>query len=238
MQFNIQGFATDRLLTLIRHPQLHSWLLVDTPAVLLVNGGSYSLPQSETSCYCAKLVESIRFTMESNNDTLILAFFCGRHRDSQDVYSKPSELMMSLLLQLVESCRGLSPAHLQACLSSLVPSDVVSICDVFERLVGELDEDFRVSIVIDGVEFFGEPADREEETLEIVRRLVGVCKKPWRATMKLLLASPSRSAFVEYLFGDGEVLTLPKYCLPGVTYGDPTLVEMVLEDVDANKSLA
>jgi hypothetical protein len=218
MQFDLQRFDHDRLQALIRHPSLQSWLQVDTPAVLLINGTSYSLPQSETSFFTAKLVDSMHATAAANADIVVLAFFCGQHRDLRDVYSNPSELMMSLFLQLVDSCRMISPLELQACTAGLAPTEVGSICEAFERLVEALDESFRLFVVVDGLQFFAEPADRAEKTVEIVKRLRALCGRPLKATVKLLFASPSRSTFVEGLFDDGEFVTLPKHCRPGGAY--------------------
>jgi hypothetical protein len=227
IQFDFKRLDHDRLLALIRDTKLQSWLLVESPAILLINGGSSSLPQSETSFFSSKLVESMRLTMQSNPSISVLSFFCGQHRDLTDVYSNPSELMMSLLLQLVEFCNRLSPAHLLASMSNLNPTEVVSICEAFEKLVETLDEDFRVFIIIDGLQFFAEPANRREKMLEVVKRLLGICKKPQGATMKLLLASPSRSAFVEDMLDDGEILNLPTHCRPAGVYGGTRLADLI-----------
>jgi hypothetical protein len=239
MQFNLKRLDHDRLIALIRALPLQSFLLAPDRPILLLNGGGSSLPQSEASFLSAKLVESIHSTMVTNYKVLVLAFFCGQHRDKMDVYSNPSEMMISLLLQMVEFCGALSAEDLLACMSDLDPTDVNSICSAFENLVETLDEDFRVFIVLDGVQFFAEPASRGEKMREIVKGLLGICRKNQRAVLKLLLASPTRSTFVEDLFEEGEVLTLPIHCRPADVYGGinlAALISMTEEGVEGNHS--
>lgn len=98
---------------------------------------------------------------------------------------------MSLFLQLVDSCRLVSPAELQGCMPNLDPTDLRSVCDAFDWLVQKLDEIFKLYVVIDGLEFFAEPARRCAEMMEIVRRLRALCRGPLQANMKLLFTSPT-----------------------------------------------
>lgn len=112
----------------------------------------------------------------------------------------------------------ISPLELQAHTAGVVPKEVGSICKAFKQLIEVLNS-IRLFIVIDSLQFFAEPVDRGEKTVEIVRYLQALCRRPLKATMKLLFVSPGRSMFVERLFNDREIVTLPKHCRPGSAYG-------------------
>ena len=201
----------NRMVAMVQSFRLRSWLAVDESSTLLVNGRFQATPKSEVSYVCAKLVESLIIAMDQKPSVITLAYFCGQHRRlASDVYANPSELIMSLMLQLIDNYRDYSTEDLQKCLNSTDPRSVESICESFERLVKKLPGDVFLFVLIDGLSFFADPPDRQEETAWIVSRLLNLQREPQRATIKLMFVCPTNAAFVQDLFEEAEIMNLPR----------------------------
>jgi len=118
---------------------------------------------------------------------------------------------------VIDNYNGFEPKDLQYCIENTDPGDVTSICNVFEALVRRLPRDVVLFIIIDGINFFAEPRDRGDETVEIVRRLVAMCRYPANGTIRILFAGATRSRFIEDSFTNGGILNIPRACPPSVT---------------------
>jgi len=202
------------------NPRIQAWLTMDESSLLLVNGRTKSHPRSEMSVVSAQIVHRLldveRATApigEVGSATLVpLTFFCGQHRDAhRDPNGNPAEVAMSLLLQLVDHVGASVPGDvLRKCQTGTRPLDIASICASLERVLSSLSNKVIVVLVVDGIKFFTHPTERRDQMRELVERLVAIYRKRTRATLKVLFASPARSEFLEDLFEDDEILSLPR----------------------------
>ncbi|EOD45346.1 hypothetical protein UCRNP2_7930 [Neofusicoccum parvum UCRNP2] len=107
-----------RALWLTQNVRLRAWLTVDETSLLLVAGNAQHRPASPTSLVSAKLAAAAA----GNVNMVVSSFFCGRHTDaSVDADARPSELAMSLLLQLVGQYRGFGTGVVRECVDALEP---------------------------------------------------------------------------------------------------------------------
>ena len=74
----------------------------------------------------------------------------------------------------------------------------------------KLPGDVFLFVLIDGLSFFADPPDRQEETAWIVSRLLNLQREPQRATIKLMFVCPTNAAFVQDLFEEAEIMNLPR----------------------------
>ncbi|GME57578.1 hypothetical protein BJY00DRAFT_165978 [Neofusicoccum parvum] len=122
-----------RALWLTQNVRLRAWLTVDETSVLLVAGNAQHRPASPTSLVSAKLAAAAA----GNVNMVVSSFFCDRHTDaSVDADARPSELAMSLLLQLVDQYRGFEAGVVRECVDALEPECVRSVCGAVGRLGG------------------------------------------------------------------------------------------------------
>jgi hypothetical protein len=208
-----------RLVALQTNPRLQAWLTVDEPSLFLLNGRAEPRPDSAVSLFTAhmiqQLVDHYRTCNEQGNSSVAvipIAFFCGQHRDWQeDSNGNPEELAMSLLLQLIDGARRyLDPAVLRQCYERTRPESISSVCSMFESLVLSMNSEVVLIIVVDGLRFFTQPAERCGGTKQVVSSLVSLFRLKSEATLKMLFSSPTRSEFVEDLFDGEEVLAMPR----------------------------
>ncbi|KAF1963597.1 hypothetical protein CC80DRAFT_398038 [Byssothecium circinans] len=208
-----------RLIALQTNPRLLAWLTVDEPALLLLNGRAEPRPDSAVSLFTAQMLYQLLEHHQTHSGheisslaIITIGFFCGQHPDWQeDSNGNPEELAMSLLLQLIDRARGhIDPAVLRQCYENTKPGNINSICSMFETLVMSLDSEVVLIIVIDGLRFFAQPPKRCGGTTEVISRLTRLYRQESDATLKLLFSSPTRSEFVEDLFNDEELLSLPR----------------------------
>ncbi|KAK3689416.1 hypothetical protein B0T22DRAFT_171754 [Podospora appendiculata] len=202
-----------RVHALQRNPRMRAWLTIDESSALLLHSGAEPL-SLDTSFFMATMVSSLLEEKSKPNKSITvvtLAYFCGQHRDyRRDVAGSPEEMAMNLLLQLIDQYRDFEGADLQECLNSTVPGDVFSICASFGRLVQCLPADVVVFVVIDGIQVFAAPPERRSRSRDVVEALLRVYGSlPRDATFKLLVASPTRSKFVEDLFEEDELIHIP-----------------------------
>ena len=118
---------------------------------------------------------------------------------------------MSILLQLIAGC-GSTINHkvLRNIRDNTAPEHIESICSSIEELVTSLDRQTFVYIVVDGLRSFSQPPERRDGLLELFSSLVELYRKELRATLKILFASPTRTEWVEPMFGEDERLDIPR----------------------------
>ncbi|KAK8032281.1 hypothetical protein PG990_002015 [Apiospora arundinis] len=211
---SVTPIDANRFHAIRRNPRVRAWVSVDEPGLVLLNGGSEA-SDSSTSLVMAKIASTI-LQQQSNKASsemkvVVLTYFCGQHRNYyRDTAASPSELAMSLLLQLVDKYPGFSKPALQDCLDCTDPQDIPSICDSLRRLLEELPSDAVVYLVVDGIAHFAAPRERMDGMREVIELLVEAFHAKMSATLKFMFSSPARSAFVEDLFEEDEILNIPR----------------------------
>lgn len=198
--------------------RVRAWLTTDESSILLVNGRTQPRPDSEVSLLVARISSRLLEYHEILDATptrtvvLPLVFFCGQHRDRRrDVNSNPSELAMSLFLQLVDRARQfVDSAFLQRCRSQVDPRDTAKICRMLGELITQLKDNFFVVIIIDGLRYFAQIPENRQQIKEIISQLVKIYRSSPAATLKFLFSSPTRMEFLEEFFEDEEILNLPR----------------------------
>ncbi|KAK8065169.1 hypothetical protein PG997_011916 [Apiospora hydei] len=208
----------NRVHAIQRSPRLRVWLSDDAPYLYLLNGGAQAAADASTSFVMAKIASTLleqqrqRLRRPSSAmEVIVLAYFCDQHRNYyRDAAASPSELAMSLLLQLIDRYSGFSSTTLQNCLDQTDPENIHSICDSLRFLLEELASDAVVYLVVDGIAHFTAPQERMEGMQEVVELLVEVFRGEVSATLKFIFSSPTRSAFLESLFEEDEILNIPR----------------------------
>lgn len=227
-----------RLLALHNNPRLQAWLTVDESSLLFLNGRTEPRPESAVSLFTAQVYQSLLEhhgknyeSGESSLKIIPVAFFCGQHRDYQaGSNGNPEEMAMSLLLQLIDrGGKELGREFLQRCYDSMKGGAMGSICSVFEAAVASLGRQVMVLIMVDGLRFFAQPAARGQDSREVISRLASVCRIESEAKIKALFSSPTRCDYLEGLFEEHEVLTLPRE-LAGGRMKSPVKYRLGLEE--------
>ncbi|KAK0730879.1 hypothetical protein B0H67DRAFT_605720 [Lasiosphaeris hirsuta] len=216
----------NRVSNLQADPRLRAWLTVDGSSLLLLNGGTDPLSVS-TSFFSANIVSSLLEETQPSSRPMVvitLAYFCDRHSDYRDdAAGWPSELALSLLLQLIDRYPDFEVEDLKQTLEETNPRDVKSICASFSRLLRRLPATAVVFLVIDGLDSFTMPANRESQTRDIIEALVQVynslnSSQSPSPVLHFLVASPTRSTFVEDLFEEEDIIDMPPSLPPAHGY--------------------
>ncbi|KAK8034072.1 hypothetical protein PG993_009067 [Apiospora rasikravindrae] len=213
----VSSIDMNRVHAIQRNPRLHVWLSDDAPYLYLLNGGAQVAADVSTSFVMAKIASTLlqqlqqRRSSASAMEVIVLAYFCGQHQNYyRDTAASPSELVMSLLLQLIDKYSGYSSTTLQDCLDRTDPQDISSICDSLRCLFEELPSDAVIYLVIDGIAHFTSPRERMEGMQEVIELLVETFRGKVSATLKFIFSSPTRSSFLEDLFEEDEILNIPR----------------------------
>ncbi|KAI9659891.1 MAG: hypothetical protein M1821_001243 [Bathelium mastoideum] len=209
----------NRLAALRSHIRLRAWLTVNEPSMLLLNGRADPRGGLEISQISAVLLENLLKQQEMQNKSkasevavIPLAFFCGLHRDWQrDPNGTPEEVAMSLMLQFIDRYQDTTnPTTLRQCYDRTRPGDLASICASLESLIMSLDSNVIVVLILDGLRHFTQPQERREKTRDLISRLVEIHRKLPQATLKFLFTSTTRLDFIEELFDESELFSLPR----------------------------
>lgn len=196
--------------------QMRVFLTADEPSLLAVMGHCDPQPDSEMSLLTAKIVERLFVITQAHDPGDNLAkiipsiFFCGRHRNRQrDPYTNPTEVALSLLMQLIDRHRDyIDLEFLDRCRSSMEPTDIRSICSALEETIKRLSNNVILVVVIEGLEFFSQTADMRESARHLFQTLVSTYRSGLEAMMKCLFMSSSRLDFVESVLEDDEILEI------------------------------
>lgn len=216
-----------RALWLTQNVRLRAWLTVDETSLLLVAGNAQHRPASPTSLVSAKLAAAAA----GNVNMVVSSFFCGRHTDaSVDADARPSELAMSLLLQLVDQYRGFGTGVVRKCVDALEPECVRSVCGAVGRLVRELPSTVIWFCVVDGIGFFAD-GERRGDMLRVLRCLVRAVRRAGGQRVKLLVTTPGRWVEAEDCFGMDEVLVMPSVCSAAGRLTESKWMESLGDDI-------
>lgn len=211
------GEAEHEYLTAVQHNhRIRDFLTADASSLLAIVGTYDPQSDSSISLLTAKVVQRLLDIANdrSHGEQIIriipLAFFCGEHRRRTDRYANPTELALSLLLQLIDRHYDyIALDFLDRCRSCINPADMKSICSALEELIRSLCDKVMLIIVIEGLEFFAHSARTREPTRHLIDTLVSIYRSGADAMMKFLFTSPSRLDFVEDLLKDDEMLAIP-----------------------------
>ncbi|KAL1858168.1 hypothetical protein Daus18300_010049 [Diaporthe australafricana] len=211
------GKEAEAYLTVMQHNyQMRGFLTADEPSLLAVIGQCDPEPDSGLSLLTAKIVQRL-FVVTQTRDpgekiakVIPLVFFCGRHRNRQrDPYTNPTEVALSLLMQLIDRHRDyIDLEFLDRCRSSMDPTDIESICSALKKLITSLSDNVILVIIIEGLEFFAQSGDMREPARHLFQTLVSTYRSGLSSMMKCLLMSSSRLDFVENVLDDDEILEI------------------------------
>lgn len=211
-----------RIKALYDNPQLRAWQVVNNSSLLLLNGGAELKYNSEVSCYSAAIFGALLRQYEGGKKehkaeaiVIPLAFFLGQHRDRNDVYACPEEVGMSLMLQLIDRCGdGIDSDILNDIYERLDPRSIASICSSLHSLLTSLKRNVVLVLILDAVRYFAEPSERGEKTRNLIECLVEIFRKRPVATLKVLIANPTRADFIEEFFQENEMVNIPRNLRP------------------------
>lgn len=204
-----------RVTAIQENPRVQAWLTLDESSILMVNGNSASHLDLSTSFFSARVVRTLveqASQYQGNLEIVSLAYFCGQHQNfTQDAAASPSELGMSLLLQLVDRHREFDAADLRLCLDDTDPNSVGSIFESLGTLLGHLPSRAIVYLVLDGVEHFARPDLRRAEFQDVLVQLVDMFQVQKRAKLKILFTSAQRAVLLDDLdlLADDEIVNIP-----------------------------
>lgn len=154
-------------------------------------------------------------------DFIPLAYFGSQHLNYyRDVAAAPTEMAMSLLLQLLDRYRGFSSNVLRQTKDHIDPYDLHGIFDSLGCLVKRLPENVVVYLVVEGTSHFNTPPERQKGMQDAVENIVDIYRQQSKATLKFVFVSATRSRNLEYLFDDDEIFNVPSDPTP---VGDPFL---------------
>lgn len=220
-----------RISVIQAQPRLKTWLSYDEQSMLLIHTDEDDPRSLDLSYVCARMYDQIlrvsKYAANSGSPVKViaLAFFCSRHPDPRlSAEATPSELVVSLILQLIDHYRDFDPEVLAEAMENLDPRDVYSSLGVFEVLVRALPQGAMVYLIIEGIRFFTQshgrrPQDmrRRREMVDVVDTLAALYYEEPRvsAQLKLLFANPTRPANeILDLFSTMEILRIPKDAVP------------------------
>lgn len=204
-----------RVTAIQENPRVQAWLTLDESSILLVNGNAASHLDLSTSFFSARVVRTLAeqpSQYRENIEIVPLAYFCGQHQDFlRDAAASPSELAMSLLLQLVDRHREFDAADLRRCLDDTDPKNVESIMESLGALLGHLPSRAIVYLVVDGVEHFARPDLRKAEFQDVLIKVVNLFQFQKRAKLKILFTSTQRGVLLDdlNLLADDEIVNIP-----------------------------
>ncbi|RSM16662.1 hypothetical protein CDV31_004434 [Fusarium ambrosium] len=218
---NMPGYDLDEdlVITIKSHPRFVSWLTLNQSSLLFIDTRSQNptcsleLPIVSAEVY-RDIVDFANLCLgaedEATTDLICLPFFCSQHRDfKKDPNASPTELAMSLLLQLLDNYRDFDPHHLELAFDELDQNSAESICFAFETLISQLPASVILVLLIDDLKAFTQPQERKLGTIEVVERLLDIHRRgEYDATFKFLLGNSTQSGFSDELFTDDEVLRI------------------------------
>lgn len=207
-----------RVLAVQNNPRVKAWISHDSSSILLINGNATTHLDMSTSFISARIFRTLSeqgekgFRLQRSLKVIPLAYFCSQHQSySQDEAASPSELAMSLLLQLLDWHRDFDDLDLRHCLEGTDAYNVGSILSSLGRLLSHLTLEAIVYLVVDGVEHFARPDARRHQFQDVLLRLVNIFRLHKGAKLKILFTSIQRSVLIERLglLEDDEIVDIP-----------------------------
>ncbi|KAF5026361.1 hypothetical protein F66182_1569 [Fusarium sp. NRRL 66182] len=218
---HIPGYDIDRDLvsTIKYHPRFQSWLTINESSVLLVDTrsenptGGLEMPivAAETFCNLHAFIEEQEHQGLANTPRIMcLIFFCSQHKDfARDANGSPTELVMSLLFQLIDHYGDFDSDALELVDNRLDPEDVDTALSVFEALLTRLPEDVFLVLMIDDLKAFTQPVSRKHGLFHVIERLLAIHRDADHGVkLKFLFGNSARNDFSNGFFTEDETLRI------------------------------
>ena len=217
--------AQDRIIAMIRHQKVLSWLGNTKSSVLFLNGHHNSpraMAQSPTSFFCAKLASAIQSSSEVSKEpslhppvkTIAISFFCAEHLDPKDPHQGAQGVVRSLIAQLLV-CYNEFDSHL---IKQLLKSDLdhlKPLCATLEIMINELPEEVVLTCIIDAITMHEDSEARCKKVEYVLDTLIEIAESDneRKCVFKLLVTSPRVSRRDSARTGGkacASVLTMPE----------------------------
>ena len=192
---------------LLEHSAFRAWLNSNESHSLVIDENEPSLERiSSTSFVCATLIQGLKETQQAT----AIAFFCGLHTGKSALLRGPQGLMRSLIHQLLP-VQDFDVGFVNDGYAKEVEShNVMWLCDLFVRLIDQLNEGSVLFCVIDCVAAFekqkyGNGIFLVVEKLAMLTRTLGSAP-----VFKFLLTSPKVSKQMRNRFSSDDCIVLRK----------------------------
>ncbi|KAH8629943.1 hypothetical protein IG631_14520 [Alternaria alternata] len=217
--------AQDRIIAIIRHQRVLSWLGGSKSSVLFLNG-HYSSPramaQSPTSFFCAKLASAIQSNSEVSKEpslhppvkTIAISFFCAEHLDPRDPHQGAQGIVRSLIAQLLVCYNEFDSRLIKQLLNSDL-DHLKPLCATLEIMINELPEEVVLTCIIDAITMHEDSEARCKKVESVLDTLIGIAGSDdeRKCVFKLLVTSPRVSRRYSTRTGGkacASVLTMPE----------------------------
>ncbi|KAG9188829.1 hypothetical protein G6011_07534 [Alternaria panax] len=194
--------AQDRIIAIIRHQKVISWLGDIKSSVLFLNG-HYNSPramaQSPTSFFCAKLATAIQSSSEVLEEpslhpsvkTIAISFFCAEHLDSKDPSQGARGIVRSLIAQLLVCYSSFDTRLIKQLLESDL-DHLKSLCATLKIIIGQLPEEVVLTCAIDAITMHEDSEVRCKKVEFVLDTLIGIAESDdgRNCVFKLLVTSP------------------------------------------------
>lgn len=209
----------DLVSTVKSNPRFLSWLTLDESSLLFLDTRSDSQTCSlEMPVVTAEIFRDIltfsgkqaSTDKEASTSFICLAFFCSQHKDyARDLNAQPTELVMSILLQLLDQYHDFDLQDLANIFSDFDPFDLDSTLSAFEALVTELPSHIFLVTLVDDISCFTWPASRRRGIEYIMERLSCIHReRRYKATFKLLFGNSAQNSYANKTFMENQTLRL------------------------------
>jgi hypothetical protein len=198
LQYDLDPSAKDEATFVIHSKEFKRWLKKKKSSSLLVCGNRPDLAMEDISPVSLVSAELVSLFSLSKS-AVVLGYFCGLHADSESFDDWISEMMKSLICQLLAQPKN---RHLKFDLS-FIDEDMMEhmrinnfdeLCRVFRKLVQQLPSDKMLFCVLDAVSRFEVSPQAEMDAIVALGEIVKLTRTGKGITMKVLLTSPSDSA--------------------------------------------
>ena len=183
------------------------WLQSQLPDILAVNGNFEDgvARYSATTLLCGMLIRSL----QEQEATHVLHFFCGAHNSRRDSSAGPRGLIHSLIAQLL-SIQQFDVGFLQSRQweEGIKANNVGVYCLLFFRLVEQLPSSV-IFCVIDGVSLLETEGWIEDLQLVLQTLLNTAADEQLNTRIKLLATSTSRSRCLDHMLSESNKLHVP-----------------------------
>ncbi|OWY50325.1 hypothetical protein AALT_g7929 [Alternaria alternata] len=217
--------AQDRIIAIIRHQKVLSWLGSTESSVLFLNG-HYSSPramaQSPTSFFCAKLASAIQSSSEVSKEpslhpsvkTIAISFFCAEHLDPRDPHQGAQGIVRSLIAQLLV-CYNEFDSRLIKQLRKSDLDHLKPLCATLRIMINKLSEEVVLTCIIDAITMHEDSEARCKKVESVLDTLIEIAESDdeRRCVFKLLVTSPRVSRRYSARTGGkacASVLTMPE----------------------------
>ncbi|KUI60968.1 hypothetical protein VP1G_08146 [Cytospora mali] len=217
---------------LIQVSPIQEWLRSPRSSQLLVHG-NYDMKRyiSGLSLFCTTLIQSVA---ERAPRFLHLTFFCGLHTDSiTDRHTGGLALIQSFICQLLcqfDFSRKLPTSMIVK--EMVQKGDIHELCGLFKQLVNLLPNSVVLVCLIDGILYY----EREEFLEDMGHVLVTILRisseQSTKATVKVLITSPTRTTEARKPFRDDLIVSMDALALPGMVASKGRLERQLKEGQD------